>query len=384
MHNFINPCLSKLSPFIVMEILEKANQMQRDGIDVIHLEVGEPDFDPPHCVTKAACEAIAAGETHYTHSLGTIQLRKELAHFYKTEYNVSVNPECIIATSGSSPAILLALMALCPAGDEVIISNPGYSCYRNFILSIGGIPVDVPLYPENGYQYNPDDIKKAITAKTRAIFVNSPMNPTGTLVNDDVFKFLSGTGIPIISDEIYHGLVYTGKERSILEFTDKALVVSGFSKRFAMTGFRLGYLIVPEYLVRPIQILQQNLFICAPSMAQAAGIAALNNAKNDVTKMRNIYNERRIFMLKRLSEMGFKIVAEPAGAFYIFCDARQFTDDSYRFAFDVLGNAHVGITPGTDFGSRGEGFVRFSYANSIERISEGMDRIKRFLSTYSG
>jgi aspartate/methionine/tyrosine aminotransferase len=363
-----------------MEILEKANEMQRKGIDVIHLEVGEPDFNPPRCVIDTAKEALSSGDTHYTHSLGTMKLREGLSAFYKREYGVSVNPDRIIVTSGSSPAILLALLATCPQGDEVIVSNPGYSCYKNFIHTVGGIPVDVPVSPENGFEYGKEDVTRAITGKTRAIFVNSPMNPTGTLVSDGTFRFLSDTGIQIISDEIYHGLVYKGKARSILEFTDDAIVISGFSKRFAMTGFRLGYAIVPEHLVRPIQILQQNLFICAPSTAQAAGLAALENADADVEKMRAIYNERRIYMIKRLTEMGFEIATEPLGAFYVFCDARRFTGDSYHFAFDILEKAHVGITPGTDFGSRGEGFIRLSYANSIERITEGMDRIREYLS----
>jgi aspartate/methionine/tyrosine aminotransferase len=272
-------------------------------------------------------------------------------------------------------------MLLCQAGDEVIMSNPGYPCYRNFALACHAEPVCVPLHAECDFQYDINEIKKKITDKTRAIFVNSPMNPTGTLVKNEVYKELTELNIPIISDEIYHGLVYHGKASSILEFTDKAFVINGFSKRFAMTGLRLGYLIAPKEYMRSLQILQQNLFICAPSTAQKAGIAALKEAKPDVDLMRSIYNERRVYIIERLKKMGFVIHTEPQGAFYVFCDARRFTTDSYRFAFDILEKAHVGITPGIDFGSGGEGFVRFSYANSLKNIQTAMDRLEAYLNT---
>jgi aspartate/methionine/tyrosine aminotransferase len=259
------------------------------------------------------------------------------------------------------------------------MSNPGYPCYRNFTLACHAEPVSVQLQAECDFQYDIEEIKKKITDKTRAIFVNSPMNPTGTLVADTVYKELCKLNIPIISDEIYHGLVYNGKARSILEFTDKAFVINGFSKRFAMTGLRLGYLIAPKEYMRSLQILQQNLFICAPSTAQKAGIAALKDAKSDVDLMHSIYNERRMYIIERLRGMGLTIHTEPQGAFYVFCDARKFTSDSYRFAFDVLEKAHVGITPGIDFGTAGEGFIRLSYANSLENIRIGMDRLEEYL-----
>ena len=376
----MNETVNRMTPFIVMDVLERANELERNGVNIIHLEVGEPDFDMPECITKAAIEALQKGTTHYTHSLGDPQLRLAICEFYKSEYNVIVDPECIVITSGSSPAILMTLMLLCQAGDEVIMSNPGYPCYRNFSLACHAEPVCVSLHAESDFQYDITEIKKKITDKTRAIFVNSPMNPTGTLVSDQVYKELSELNIPIISDEIYHGLVYNGKASSILEFTNKAFVINGFSKRFAMTGLRLGYLIAPKEHMRSLQILQQNLFICAPSTAQKAGIAALKEANLDVELMRATYNERRLYIIDRLRKMGFIIHTEPQGAFYVFCDARKFTSDSYHFAFDVLEKAHVGITPGIDFGTRGEGFVRFSYANSLENIRCGMDRLENYLS----
>jgi aspartate/methionine/tyrosine aminotransferase len=375
----MNQTINRMTSFIVMDVLERANELQREGVDVIHLEVGEPDFDVPECVAKAAIEAQQSGTTHYTHSLGDPQLRQTISEFYKSEYTVSVDPDCILVTSGSSPAILMALMLLCEACDQVIMSNPGYPCYRNFALACHAEPVLVDLYAETGFQYDLREIKKKLTDKTRAIFVNSPMNPTGTLVNDQVYKDLASLNIPIISDEIYHGLVYNGKTSTILEFTDNAFVINGFSKRFAMTGLRLGYLIAPQKYMRSLQILQQNLFICAPSTAQKAGIAALNEAKPDVDLMRSIYNERRIYIIDRLRKMGF-ILTEPQGAFYVFCDARKFTSDSYQFAFDILEKAHMGVTPGIDFGTNGEGFLRFSYANSLENIRTGMDRLESYLN----
>ena len=379
----MNQTIERMKSFIVMDVLERANELQREGVDVIHLEVGEPDFDMPECIAKAAIEAHRNGITHYTHSLGDPQLRETISEFYKTEYDVIVDPDCIVVTSGSSPAILMALMLLCQAGDEVIMSNPGYPCYRNFALACHAEPVCVPLHAECDFQYDINEIKNKITDKTRAIFVNSPMNPTGTLVTDQVYKELTELNIPIISDEIYHGLVYNGKAATILEFTDKAFVINGFSKRFAMTGLRLGYLIAPKEYMRSLQILQQNLFICAPSTAQKAGIAALKEAKSDVDLMRSIYNERRIYIIDRLKRMGFVIHTEPQGAFYVFCDAHKFTSDSYHFAFDILEKAHVGITPGIDFGTGGEGFVRFSYANSLENIRTAMDRLEVYLTTLS-
>jgi len=377
----MNSNLKGMTPFIVMEVLEKAQEMAKRGIDVVHLEVGEPDFNMPPCVAAAAQQAYDQNRTHYTHSLGDPELREAIAAFYRREYNVTVDPGCILVTSGSSPAILMALQVLCDAGDEVLLSNPGYPCYRNFALACHAVPKEVRVHAENGFQFDVDDVRRAVTPQSRGIFVNSPMNPAGVLVEDAVYEGLASLGVPILSDEIYHGLVYEGRARSVLEFTDNAFVLNGFSKRFAMTGLRLGYLIAPQRCMRALQILQQNLFICASSTAQRAGIAALNGAAKDVERMKAVYDERRRYMLGRLREMGFVIHTEPKGAFYIFADARKFTRDAYAFAFDVLEHAHVGITPGVDFGTAGEGFVRFSYANGMARISEGLARLERYLAS---
>jgi len=370
---------NEIKPFIVMEVLEKAAEMERRGINVVHLEVGEPDFDVPPCVSEAVANAFSEGRTHYTHSLGDPELREEICKRYHNIYGVTISPEQIIVTSGSSPAILLTLGVLCDIDDEVIISDPGYACYSNFIRFLNAKAVKVPVYEEDGFQYRPTEIEKRITDRTKAIMINSPMNPTGNLLSAEVMKELVKFNIPIISDEIYHGLVYEGRAHSILEFTDNAFVLNGFSKLFAMTGLRLGYVIAPKHCVRPMQKLQQNLFICAGSTEQRAGIAALQLAGNDVAKMKETYNTRRKYIIERLTQLGFDIKVPPTGAFYVFVNVKHLSADSYKLAFDILEKAHVGVTPGIDFGENGEGFLRFSYANSIEKIEEGMNRLQKYL-----
>lgn len=371
----------QISPFIVMEVMEKAAEMERQGISVIHLEVGEPDFDVPKCVATAVQQAYDDGKTHYTHSLGDPELREELVKRYKQDYGVTVSPDQILVTSGSSPAILLVLGVLCDSGDEVILSDPGYACYPNFMRFLGINAVKVPVNEEDGFQYRPKEICKRISDKTKAIIINSPMNPTGNLLSPEVMQQLAKFDIPVISDEIYHGLVYEGKAHSMLEFTSNTFVLNGFSKLFAMTGLRLGYVIAPKEYIRPMQKFQQNLFICASSVAQRAGIAALRFAGDDVQQMQEIYNKRRKYMVGRLQKMGFHIKVVPTGAFYVFVNAKHLSSDSYRLAFNILDKAHVGVTPGIDFGENGEGFLRFSYANSLENIEEGMNRLEQFLRT---
>jgi aspartate/methionine/tyrosine aminotransferase len=370
---------AEMTSFIVMDVLEKAHEMERQGISVVHLEVGEPDFDCPACIKDAACQALEDGFTHYTHSLGLPELREAIGQYYRDTYGVDVHPDQVIISSGSSPAIFALFAALLDPGDEVIVSDPHYACYPNFIRFVDGVPVFVPVYEEDGFQYRPEAIAERITARTRAIFINSPSNPTGNLLSADRMRRIAAFAPHIVSDEIYHGLVYEGKEHSILEFTDRAFVLNGFSKLFAMTGLRLGYLIAPREFIRPIQKIQQNFFICANSMVQKAAIAALRHAERDVARMRAIYDERRRYMLRRLKAMGLGITVEPTGAFYVFANARHVSPDSYALAFDILARAHVGVTPGIDFGKNGEGYLRFSYANSIENIQEGLDRLAHYL-----
>jgi aspartate/methionine/tyrosine aminotransferase len=373
-----------ITPFIVMEVLERASVLEKEGKNIIHLEVGEPDFDVPPCVLKASEMAMKQGKTHYTHSLGDLELRQEISANYLKNYGVEILPDQVIVTSGTSPAILMVLLAICNSGDEIILSDPGYACYPNFISLSGAKMVKVPVYEEDGFQYRPENIGTAITERTKAILINSPMNPTGNLLSPDTLLEIAKFSPYIISDEIYHGLVYKNQAHSILEYTKNAFVLNGFSKLYAMTGLRLGYVIVPEEFVRPIQKLQQNLFICASSIAQQAGIAALREADADVEHMKNIYNERRKYMIGRLRELGFRISVEPTGAFYIFVNARHLSADSYKLAFDILEKARVGVTPGIDFGENGEGYLRFSYANSLENIIEGLNRLEKYIQEFKG
>jgi aspartate/methionine/tyrosine aminotransferase len=372
-----------MTPFIVMDVLERANEMERQGVHVIHLEVGEPDFDTPQCIKDAACKALDNGHTHYTHSLGMPELRQAISEHYLKTYGVSVDPDQIVISSGTSPAMFVMFSALLEKGDQVIVSDPHYACYPNFIKFVQGEPVFIPVYEEDGFQYRPEAIEKKITRKTKGIFINSPSNPTGNLLSKDRMEAVAALSLKpdspyIISDEIYHGLVYEGKEHSILEFTEKAFVFNGFSKLYAMTGLRLGYMIAPKHFIRPIQKLQQNFFISANAMVQVAGIAAFKQAGEDILRMKRIYNERRQYMIRRLKDMGLGITVEPTGAFYVFANAKHISHDSYKLAFDILEKAHVGVAPGIDFGKNGEGYLRFSYATSMENIAQGMDRLENY------
>jgi aspartate/methionine/tyrosine aminotransferase len=368
----------EIKPFLVMDVLDRARAMERDSMEVIHFEIGEPDFDVPQCVKEAACRALQDGHTYYTDSLGNFELRAAVCKHYSNTYKVSISPEQVVLTSGTSPAMLLLFGALLDKGDEVIISDPHYACYPNFIQFVDGVPVNVPVYEEDGFQYDPEEIKARITNNAKAIIINSPSNPTGNLLSEERMRTIAEFSPYIISDEIYHGLVYEGKEHSILEFTDHAFVLNGFSKLYAMTGLRLGYLIAPKKFIRPIQKLQQNFFISANSVVQIAAIAALEEADHDVCQMRKIYDERRRYMVDNLRKLGLGITVEPTGAFYVFANAKHISPDSYKLAFDILEKAHVGVAPGIDFGENGEGYLRFCYANSMENITQGLKRIQNY------
>jgi aspartate/methionine/tyrosine aminotransferase len=370
----------KIKSFLVMDVLEKAQEMERQGANVIHLEIGEPDFETPRVIEEAAAQALEAGKTRYTHSLGLWELRVAIADHYKKTYGTEILPEQVVVTEGTSPALLLIAGVLLDHGDEVILSNPGYAGYPHFIRFMEGVPRFVEIYEEDGFQYKPEKIREKISPRTKAIFINSPSNPTGNLLDFEVMKKIAEIGRLVISDEIYHGLVYEGRAHSILELTNNAFVLNGFSKLYAMTGWRLGYVIAPPEFVRPIQKLQQNFFISANSFVQSAGVVALTRAQEDVRKMVETYNERRKYIIPRLRELGFGITAEPVGAFYVFANARHLGKDSYKLSLEILEKAKVAVAPGIDFGSNGEGYLRFSYANSLENIKEGMKRLEGYLS----
>lgn len=368
-----------LKPFIAMDVMERAHEIELGGANVIHLEIGEPDFDTPACVVEAAVEALRQGKTHYTDSLGIPPLREAVAADMLARTGLNLDPGRVVITSGSSPAMLLLFAMLLEPGDEVILSDPHYACYPNFVSFFDAIPVTVPVRSEEGFLLDPDAVRRKITPRTRAILINSPANPTGAVLPAERMAALAALGPPIISDEVYHGLVYEGEERSALEFSDNAYILNGFSKRYAMTGWRLGYVIVPTGSVRTIQKLQQNFFISANSFVQWAGVTALREAGPDLETMRATYAMRRPLLVEGLRALGFGIPVPPTGAFYVFANARHLDRDSRRLGFDLLERAKVGVTPGVDFGSGGEGFLRFSYAAAEGKIREALVRLERYL-----
>jgi aspartate/methionine/tyrosine aminotransferase len=276
--------------------------------------------------------------------------------------------------------------ALLEKGDEVIISDPHYACYPNFIKFVDGRPVTVPVYEEDGFQYRPEAIARKDQRTNPGDFHQLPLKPHRQPLSSRAHGSHRRSLAPyIVSDEIYHGLVYEGQEHSILEYTENAFVLNGFSKLYAMTGMRLGYLIAPRAfrIVRPIQKLHQNFFISANAAVQQAGIAALEEAAPDCEAMRRTYDKRRRFMIQRLRQMGLGITVEPTGAFYVFANVKHISTDSYALAFDILEKAHVGVTPGIDFGQRGEGYLRFSYATAMSKITEAMDRLENYLERHT-
>jgi len=372
--------VQEIEPFLAVEVFERAQELERQGVNVIHLEFGEPDFETPPVIREAAEKALKDGRTKYTHSLGILPLREAIAEHYRDRYGVEVSPDCILVTPGTSPAMLLLFTALFDSGDQVILSDPHYACYPNFVRYAGGEPVYIEVYEEDGFQYRPEAIRERLARRAKAILINSPANPTGTVLSPERMARVAELGPWVVSDEIYHGLTYAGAERSILEFTDRAFVLNGFSKAFAMTGWRLGYLIVPKAFVRTLQKAYQNFFISTSDFVQWAGVAALREARDEVGRFRRIFDERRRAMIAGLRQVGLGVGCEPTGAFYVLANARRYTQDSYEFAFRILERAHVAVTPGIDFGRNAEGYLRFSYANSLPRIQEGIERVGRFLA----
>ena len=371
-----------ISPFLAMEVFERAAELQRSGRSIVHLEFGEPDLETPAVVVEAGIKALRDGHTRYTHSLGRLELREAIVAWYRRRYGVDISPDCVVVTVGSSGAMLLTFAALLDPGSEVLMTDPHYACYPKLVSAFEGIPVPVPVREEDGFLLDPEAVEEKHSRQTRALVLNSPANPTGAVTGPERMKELvrvtEGKAV-IVSDEVYHGLEYEGEAHSILEYSPDAIVINGFSKLFAMTGWRLGYAILPESLIRPIQKLQQNLFISAPDFAQVAAIVALTQTDDEILRRRKVYDRRRRLVLERLKQMGLQILAEPTGAFYVFVNIGRWNGSSLDFAFQLLEKAGVAVTPGIDFGKQGEGFARISYANSEENIKEGLDRLESFL-----
>lgn len=377
----INKKLRDIKSFIVMDILEYSLKLQGEGKNIIHFEIGEPDFSAPEVVKKFLKENIEKIPISYTHSLGIWELREEIARYYKNNYGVNIEPERIIIVPGTSIGFFVILLTLINTREKVIHFDPGYPCYPNFIKLVGGIPKPFYIYEEDAYIPDVKKLKKVIDKNTRAIILASPSNPTGTIIPPEILKEISELGIMVISDEIYHGLVYEGKAETMLKYDNgNVFVVNGFSKLFAMTGMRIGWIIVPKNYVPVIQKIMQNVVISVSTISQYAGLIALREAGEEIKKMVEEYKERRDLMLKGLEEMGFAIKHKPQGAFYIFLNVEKYTNDSYKFSYEILEKANVAVTPGIDFGNNQTNkYIRLSYTTNKENIKEGLKRLKNFI-----
>jgi len=376
-----SPRAQSVTPFLVMQLLDQAKELVARGEDVIRLEAGEPDLPTPAPVIEAAQRALAEGKTSYTPSAGTPELREAICEWYADRYQVKVNPDRVLVTAGTSPGLLLAMAAAVAREEEVLVADPGYPAYTNAARFLEARVVRFPVLESEAYVYSADRISQFVTDRTKLITVNSPANPTGARLPAKELARICSLGTWVISDEIYHELCYEeGRCHSALECTDRAFVLNGFSKRYAMPGLRLGWVIMPESCIRVMRNMNMNFYLGACSVSQAAGVAALREADEDVARMRAVYRERRDLIVRRLREIGFGVPAYPGGAFYVFANAKRFCQDSVAFAQELLANTKVSVTPGIDFGPASEGYLRFSYATEAARIAEGMDRIERYLA----
>jgi len=374
----------KIAPFYVMELLEKAKSMEALGENIVHMEVGEPDFTTPQAVKERAIEAVRENRTFYTHSLGIPELRNKIAeHYYKTE-NIDISPERIVITSGASGAFLLLSAVLLDRGNPLGVSDPGYPCYRNFALLVDSPVISIPVSEETGFQVTVDQLR-GLKKLPKALIVSTPSNPTGIVYREETMyelsRFLSGKGKVLVADELYKGLIYGKKSETALALSEDIVVINGFSKTHAMTGWRLGWIVVPQALVRPIQKVAQNVFISPPTISQYAALCAFD-VKDELEEMRKTYEVRRDFMLPQLKKMGFQIPIDPEGAFYIYAGIGKWGLDSMEFVERALNEAKVALTPGYDFGIYKAGsHIRFSYANNLKMLEEGCKRLETWLQT---
>ena len=366
-------------PFVVMDVVARAKELEAQGHDIVRMDVGDPDLPTPDVITRAAEAAMEAGDTGYTQSMGLPDLRDAVSARFMSKYGVTVSRDDIVVTQGTSPAMLLMFGALLDPGDEVILSDPCYPAYPNYINFLGGVPVHVRARAQDGFRMRIDEIEAAITPRTRCIMINSPSNPMGTVLPLEDLAAIAALaekhGLYVASDEIYHGLDFEGRDHTILEYTDRAFVLNGFSKLYSMTGWRLGYLVAPRAFVRPAEAIQQNFFLCANHFVQVAGTTALLEADPDVERMRAIYDERRRYLVPALRGLGLTIDSPPTAAFYVFADARSWGSDSLALTYRLIDEAGVAAAPGVDFGPGGEGFLRFSYVTDIHRLREGVSRL---------
>mgnify|MGYP002622514802 CR=1 FL=1 len=370
---------SEVDPFIVMDVMEAAARAEAAGRHIIHMEVGQPGTPAPEGARMALARAMEAGSLGYTVALGLPALRSRIAALYGERHGIDLSPERVVITSGSSAGFILGFTALFDAGDRVALGAPGYPSYRQILSALDLVPVDIETRAEDRYQPVPGNLP----ADIRGLIVASPANPSGTMLDRPALEALIGAagerGASLVSDEIYHGLDYGFRAVSALEITEEAYVINSFSKYFSMTGWRVGWMVVPEAHVRAVERLAQNLFICPPHASQVAALAAMD-CTDELEANVAVYARNRELMLAGLAEAGFTRIAPPDGAFYIYADVSDFTDDSRAFAGEILERAGVAVTPGLDFDKgRGQGTLRFSYARSTEDIAEGLARLKGFM-----
>ena len=377
--------LVDIAPFHVMELLSRAKALEAEGRDIIHMEVGEPDFGTPEPIIAAAQAHIATGRVFYTPALGLPELRSEISSFYSSRYGISVPASRIVVTSGASGALLLAMACLAEPGSEWLLTDPGYPCNCNFVRSFEGVPVFIPVRAENNFQPTLSDVDQHWNERTAGALLASPANPTGTLLDDEVMASIAGfvrqKGGRLIVDEIYHGLTYDRDASTALQFGNDIFVVQSFSKYFNMTGWRLGWLVIPECFIRDIEKLAQNLFIAPSTPAQYAAMAAFQPPTITILEQRRAeFRGRRDFLVAEIEKLGFRLEAKPEGAFYVYADCSALTRDSYQFARDLLDSVGIATTPGLDFGSHApKSHLRFAYTTSIGRMAQAVERIHRFL-----
>ena len=372
-----------IPPFFVMEVMRAANQRQAEGGDVLHMEVGQPATPAPRLVREAAKAALDQERLGYTDALGIPQLRQRIAQHYHEEYGVTIDAGRIVVTTGSSGAFLLAFLGAFNAGDRVALASPGYPAYRNILRAVDIEAVDVLVGPETNFQPTPAILDR-VAGRLDGLIIASPSNPTGTMISPeglgDLVDFCATAEIRLVSDEIYHGLTYGKRAETVLSFTDAAIVVNSFSKYFSMTGWRLGWMVVPEDLVRPMECLGQNLFISPPSLSQHAAIAAFD-ARDELDGNVARYARNRELLLAELPKAGFTKLASADGAFYIYADVAHLTNDSQEFCRRMLAETGVAATPGIDFDpDRGNRFIRFSFAGGTEEMAEAARRLRTWLA----
>jgi len=377
--------ISDIQPFHVMALLARAKELEAQGKDIVHMEIGEPDFPTPAPIVEAGIKAISKGDVHYTPATGMFELREAIADFYRVRYDVNVEASRVVVTPGASGALMLALGVIMQEGDEVLLADPGYPCNRNFVRFLSGKTSSIAVDASSGYQLTLEHLKHNWKKNTVAAIVASPSNPTGTLISQSelsaMARFVKEQGGYLIVDEIYHGLVYDGDYNTALAIDNNIIVINSFSKYFNMTGWRLGWIVAPEKLVNDMDKLAQNIFLAAPTPAQHAALAAFNDETIKVLEShKEEFKKRRDFLLPALKKLGFKIDVEPQGAFYIYANCEKFSSDSFQFCDDLLENIGVAITPGKDFGANNANIhVRIAYTTSLEQLQEGIKRLNEYL-----